>query len=112
MNICGHEYKVVIGNFFKDKRRDDDPMYFGHISYVPGVIHVFPKLSKALREEVLTHEVVHAIVFHLNCQKEHDEGLISAIASGLSQLGVGKLLWKLAFPKEKKHGVRRSTKTR
>ena len=97
MKICGHEYKTVIG-FVEGLKRENDKMYFGHIKFSTGMIHLWPRARRSIQEESLIHEIVHAIIFHSNCKGDHDESLLQAIAGGLYQLGIGKFLWEKARP--------------
>ncbi len=99
MQICGHEYKVVIG-FVEGKKREEDDFFWGHVDYRTRTIHIHPHAPRSLQEEVLIHEVVHIIMFHTNHRGEHNEGLIAALANALYLMGYGKLLWKLAKPQK------------
>ena len=92
MKICGHDYKVII-KFVDGMKRKDDKMYFGHIQFSTGMIHLWPKARRSVQEESLIHEVLHAIAFHSNSRADHDEELLEALSGGLYQLGVGKFLW-------------------
>lgn len=102
MKICGHYYKVII-EFVDGMKRKDDKMYFGHIKFSTGEIHLWPKARRSIQEESLIHEVLHAITFHSNNRSDHDEELLEALSGGLYQLGVGKFLWDKAKPKEAPH---------
>ncbi len=110
MNICGHEYKVST-NMPKDIRRVSDNFHYGQINYVKKLIYISPEIDQKLAEESLTHEVVHGILFHTNDCGAHNEQLVNSLSCELSRMGVGKLLWKLAFPKRRKRGVPRAAKT-
>ena len=75
-------------------------MYFGHIRFSTGEIHLWPKARRSVQEETLIHEILHAISFHYNSRTDCDEELLEALSGGLYQLGVGKFLWDKAKPKE------------
>lgn len=100
MQICGHEYDVIIGTR-GEYNREEDPFYFGTADHTRNIIHINPKSPRDRQEQTLIHEVIHCILSHCHDLGEHDERLVAAMANGFFQLGFGKYLWRIAKPHKK-----------
>ena len=67
---------------------DNDKRLDGQIIYSTAIIELDSKLSSAVQQQVLWHEIIHGIVTQSGRQEELSEGVVDAIAYGV--LGVIK----------------------
>lgn len=96
MKIVGHNYKVKfidkLRGYEVDTRTYSGNEVYGQTNYDKNAIELNSSMCKNLQEEVLVHEIIHAIIFHSHKRNDHDEAVIQAISNGLYRLGVGKFL--------------------
>ncbi|MCK5644940.1 MAG: hypothetical protein KAJ19_29340, partial [Gammaproteobacteria bacterium] len=62
------------------------------IDLTSQIITVDINATESQATESIIHEMLHGIIYHHTGIINHDETVISAIASGLYQMGFGKLL--------------------
>lgn len=82
VNVCGHIYDIVeCEDVF-----DVDSTHFGKIDYKQGIIYVNKDLTSPLKKEVIIHEMVHGILFHIGQdEKSQDEEFVQAMANAIYQ---------------------------
>jgi len=81
VKICGIPYKVIL----KEDEFDTDA-HFGQIDYVKSEIKINAALSNEMKEEALTHEILHGIFIHLGFNDEsQNERFVQSLANAINQ---------------------------
>ncbi len=87
--------KVRVGCFIYDVNITDDPIivenksdYTGLIDYHRNIISIKSGLSKDNQEEILFHELMHAIksYFEISFTQDDEEKIIDCFAKGIYQI--------------------------
>jgi len=94
LNICGHDYKIVFVEDFRDVGEERNNL-LGIALFSQRIIAIRQDLSVEQKEETLIHEVGHCILYHCghhNAPSVRREDLLDAFASNLWNLGVGEFL--------------------
>ncbi len=88
LRIGGYRYTI---EEVKELRSEADKPLHGQHVWSQSKILLQKELPQPQKEEILIHEVLHAIF--ISTGHKHNEQLIDAISNGLAQLGVGKYLY-------------------
>lgn len=83
LKVSWQKYRV------KEKKNPkvDGEMVDGYFNPIKSEIGIEKKLSKKNKQEVLIHEVIHAILFNYgHTDKYQDENLVESITSGIMQV--------------------------
>lgn len=83
VQVGGITYSIVVQEYFKTP--DDDRNLWGYCDYEKNEIYIRASLSEQRRQQVLIHELTHAI-FHEAGYNEQDEDMINRISLILHQV--------------------------
>ena len=82
IKICGIPYTVIE----HDDIFNADAKHFGQVDFLKAEIHINKDMADAVKEESLTHEIVHAILVHIGrSDLSEDEVFVQAFANAINQ---------------------------
>ena len=81
VNICGipHSVKEVPNHF------DATAFSLGQINYGSCEILINKDLNEAIKSEVLCHEIIHGILYHLGYEEANDEKFVQQLGNAINQ---------------------------
>ena len=80
--VCGIPYTVVE---YEDNF-DADAKHFGQVDFMKAEIRINKNLAKAVKDETLAHEVIHAILVHIGrADLSEDETFVQALGNAVYQ---------------------------
>ena len=82
VNVAGIEFSV---NEVETVIIGSNSDYAGSVSYTNGKIELLKELPKTRKEQVLVHEILHAVFFEAGYE-EHEEEMISRLGVVLYQV--------------------------